>query len=151
MKIEFEINNFPKKISSPYDVYSYTEGTIQIKISGAIILSIEGTLLVEFATFLKSWLTRLENGFLDDMYYLSQDFEEEPLVLFKLEGRNCVLISSEFMEKEVKVTLVDLKNSSLCFLDSLALKLKEIAKIDISKDLVDASKEPWRHIKAQTF
>lgn len=95
MRFAYTIEITPSDTSG-YHPLAFTEGTVEVWQGNRLFLRAEGILLVELAIDLERWRRRLEEGVMENLYYVSMDFEEEPIFALFLDSA-----SGEFTPRAV--------------------------------------------------
>ena len=105
MKIEFEIQEFPKN-NEGYNIITNTEGLLKISIEDYIYINETGILLIEFAIFIYKWLLKLKQGEITDFYYSSMDFEEEPIFCLRYDLNKNLFTLISVWNKDLKQHII---------------------------------------------
>ena len=131
MKFNFKIEEFPNETES-YHVPAYTEGNLRLTYDGKEFLNVDGILLVEFAIMLKKWLLVVEAGRMDSFVYESMDFEESPILEFKLLNNSTVKPASVWQIHEGnEVALETVVNAGKNYLRELVDEVKSTYHYDL--------------------
>ena len=98
--IDFKITTLPKVPMKPerYRLIVDIEGELTISKKNKIIFSHGDILLVEFARSVRRWLEFNDKNITEDFVYNSMDFEEEPVIAFRLQEIGDLLIESSLLE-----------------------------------------------------
>lgn len=78
MRLSYTIEIIPTN-KTGYWPWAHTEGPLEVWQGENLFLRAEGVLLIEFAVELEYWRRKLARGEVEDLYYASMDFEEEPI------------------------------------------------------------------------
>ncbi|MDD9951007.1 MAG: hypothetical protein OXT67_05525, partial [Zetaproteobacteria bacterium] len=89
------------------------------------LLQIDDCLLVELALALQKWLFQVECGVLKDFYYTSQDFEEEPILLFQIHQQTQSVRVSSILEPTITISdkLIYFTEQCYIYIDQLFAEL----------------------------
>ena len=128
MIISFRIVELPKG-NEPYRLATDIEGELLITSdSGTQLFKRDGVLLVEFAIFCKKWLREKSS---EDFYYASMDFEEEPIIAFRIHSSSNCYLESVWLEDQVDaIPLTEVKEAMRRYIDELRADLD--SKYDIN-------------------
>ena len=98
--IDFKITTLPTMPmgSERYRLIVDVEGELTISEKNKVIFSHEDILLVEFARAVRRWLEFNDKNITEDFVYNSMDFEEEPVITFRLQEMGNLLIESSLLE-----------------------------------------------------
>lgn len=129
MKFYYQIEELPKS-NEPYRVATDIEGYLSITSDkGEVFFQAEGILLVEFAIFCKKWLD--ENA-ISDFYYSSMDFEESPILAFRVKSRETYYLTSVWRESNIdNIPFSEIKSSMREYIEDLKTNLKNNFLINI--------------------
>jgi hypothetical protein len=132
LQLEFEVEEFPEA-RSERDAIAWTEGMLRVRLEGRIFLETGGILLVEFAIVLKKWLREMRAGSLEDLYYASMDFEEEPILALRLaDARGSFMPESAWAEgKRSAISVADATAAAEQYLLDLGTELRRTCGFEL--------------------
>jgi hypothetical protein len=132
MQLEFTIEAFPG-VRTARDVIAHTEGRLCVLLEGRIFLETGGILLVELAIVLGKWLRTMRAGALEDLYYASMDFEEEPILALRLGDRGGPFVPESVWAEGQRsaIAVADATNAAEQYLLELAKELREEYGFDL--------------------
>lgn len=121
--IEFTIHSLPKDNES-YRLITNTEGNLTILHEDTPIFSHNGILLVEFARQLNKWLDNNRKSS-ENFFYNSMDFEEDPVIAFKLNDNLKFYLESTLtiIDKNIVIEKDNLLYATKQFLQNLQKEL----------------------------
>lgn len=93
MRIEWCLSNFPEDPSG-YRSVTETIGDVEVLIDGNKFVALEESLILEFASTVREWLSEVETSGDTTFYYKSMDEEEEPLLAFSSVGDGTYIAES---------------------------------------------------------
>jgi hypothetical protein len=130
MIFSYEIKELPRGTEA-YRIATDIEGRLLVTSdSGDILLDAEGILLVELAIFCRKWLNE---DIKKDFYYSSMDFEEEPILAFKVKPDNsCSFLSVWQSSVADDTSLSEVKSSMNDYIEDLKSNLKNNFQIEIN-------------------
>lgn len=129
MKFNYQVKELPKGDES-YHLATDIEGHLSVASnSGDILFEADGILLVELAIFCKKWLSENANT---DFYYVSMDFEEEPILAFSVKSDDIFSFSSVWQKTPMdSIPLSEIKSSMRDYIEDLKASLKNNFQVDI--------------------
>lgn len=120
------------------------EGNFKITIESRIFFDEEYILLLELAVKLIKWINKIESGELVDFYYESMDYEDEPILAFKVNTDSTWHVYSvwQTFNDSSHISLEELIQSAKAFIIHLAENLT----IDLNINISDINVESQRFI-----
>ena len=132
LDIAFRIESVPDDWSG-YRAAAYTEGSLEVYVGKKLFLRVDEALLVELAIALKKWV----HNPIEDLYYSSMDFEEEPILALRHRDG---LIALESVWTQNEMELLPLKECLQACSVYLEEMQRELARYGINlKDVLSAS------------
>ncbi|TWH39596.1 hypothetical protein CAL7102_08844 [Dulcicalothrix desertica PCC 7102] len=116
------------------------EGDLKITLGEKFFFDEEYILLLELAITLIKWINKIESGEIVDFYYESMDYEDEPILAFKVNTDSTWHLFSVWQNfnDSSHIFLEELIQSTKAFITHLAAHLTTNLNIDISNINVES-------------
>ncbi len=133
LKINFTIINVPTVFEGS-KAQADVEGKLKIYIDKELFFDEENILLLELAISLNDWAKKIKQNEINNFYYESMDYEDEPILAFVNEQEdiwNLRFVWEVFPSKsEIKLTV--LTEITQHYINKLKCELKKFFNLDIS-------------------
>jgi hypothetical protein len=139
MRYEYALTKVPADPSG-YRLTALTEGELCVRLGRTTFLDAGGILLVEFGVVLYKWLLLVQQKGLQDLYYASMDFEEEPIFRLRYDKERGQF-EPESVWASSAPTLVSPKeamNAAESYVHQLGMELKVRYSIELDRVLQEA-------------